>query len=383
MGIRVLLTIPTLSQISGGPAAVVQGLSEHLALLGASVSVLTYMTDPGQSEVLLRDDLVKVIHTSRSGFAGGFSNCLNKLLATRTIDVVHDFGLWMPANHAVTSVCYKSRIPLVSSPSGMLAGWALRHKAWKKRIAWWLYQRRDLVRATMLAATSSQELLDIRAKFPSKSIALIPNGVEISVLEANALTEVNNRVRKVVFLGRIHPVKGLKNLIEAWKIVRPNGWRCILAGPDEAGHQAELRSLLQYCALEDKFEFAGLVEGESKWDLLRSADIFALPSFTENFGISVAEALASVTPVITTKGTPWGELLEQRCGWWVDLGVEPLANALREAISLSDKQRHEMGLRGRKLVEQNYSWDIVGRKMLDAYSWVLGRGPKPACIDPR
>jgi glycosyltransferase involved in cell wall biosynthesis len=263
----------------------------------------------------------------------------------------------------------------------MLAPWALRHKAWKKRLAWWLYQRRDLSRATLLAATSEQEVRDIRRLVPGKKIALVPNGVE---LPKDRREEREERKEKTaVFLGRIHPVKGLKNLLEAWHLVRPDGWRCILAGPDEADHRRELDALLRSHHLEDSFEFPGLLEDEQKWALLRKADLFVLPSFTENFAVAVAEALASGVPVITTRGAPWKELQTRRCGWWVDIGVEPLAAALEEATSLSDQERHEMGQRGRHLVEENYSWPRVASEMLPVYQWVLGKDLRPASISLR
>jgi glycosyltransferase involved in cell wall biosynthesis len=115
-------------------------------------------------------------------------------------------------------------------------------------------------------------------------------------------------------------------------------------------------------------------------NLLQSASLFVLPTFSENFGIAVAEALAAGVPVITTKGAPWKELETHRCGWWVDVGAEPLATAMREAIALSDEQRRAMGKRGRRLVEERYSWPKIAADMKSVYEWVLGSGPKPECV---
>lgn len=127
-------------------------------------------------------------------------------------------------------------------------------------------------------------------------------------------------------------------------------------------------------------EWVGEVDEMAKWDLYGSADLFVLPTFSENFGIVVAEALASGVPVVTTTAAPWGALAEHRCGWWVDVGVEPLAEALREATALSDAARHTMGRRGRALVEERYSWAHVAEQMRTAYGWVTGNGDRPECV---
>ncbi len=386
---KVCITIASLAKVTGGPATVVQHLCDHLALQGAEVTALANAPVPGQAEVLPRQFKVTVAHVPESGGTvfSGFSESLRRLLTAEKFDLVHDFGIWMTTNHAVAGVCKELNVPLVISPCGMLAPWALRHKAWKKRLAWWLYQRRDIQSATLLVATADQEVRDIQRRVPGKNIALIPNGVDLpATLTTSGADEpkatAEDRVRTAVFLGRIHPVKGLKNLVDAWSRVRPSGWRCILAGPDEAGYQAELEAKLREHKLSGDFQFTGLLADHQKWDLLAEADLFILPSFTENFGVAVVEALAAGVPVITTKGTPWSELIAQQCGWWVDIGVEPLADALREATALADQERCVMGKRGRILVEQKYSWPRIATDLLTVYQWVAGRGLEqlPMCV---
>jgi glycosyltransferase involved in cell wall biosynthesis len=122
------------------------------------------------------------------------------------------------------------------------------------------------------------------------------------------------------------------------------------------------------------------VEGEAKWNLYRSADLFVLPSHSENFGLVVAEALACGVPVIASRGTPWEDLITHRCGWWVDNRPETLADALREATGLTDEERQAMGARGRDLVKTKYSWSPVAAQMKSVYQWMLGQGPKPECV---
>jgi glycosyltransferase involved in cell wall biosynthesis len=341
---------------------------------GAAVTVFTRTTQPGQAEVLPRDERVKVVR----GDSKELRAVCRESVARGNGLLMHDFGMWLPANHTAVSVSQELEIPLVISPCGMLASWALKHKRWKKRLAWWLYQKRDLRKARMLVATAEQEVRDLQRWNSGKPVALIPNGVVLP--RGKRLETTDQRQRTVVFLGRIHPVKGLKNLVEAWSQVRPEGWRCVLAGPDEAGHKAQLEALIAARQLKSDFGFPGLMGEAEKWELLRGADLFVLPSFTENFGVAAAEALACGVPVIATKGTPWGELEEWRCGWWVEMGVEPLAAALREATSLAEGTRREMGGRGQRLVQEKYAWPRIAGDLLATYQWVLGSGRKPSGV---
>ena len=132
--------------------------------------------------------------------------------------------------------------------------------------------------------------------------------------------------------------------------------------------------------IENRVLFVGPVYGRQKENLLAAAELFVLPSFSENFGIVIPEALASGVPVITTKGTPWDDMVRCNCGWWIDLGVEPLVAALRQGLEMSDTERREMGMRGRRLVEEEYTWPSVARQMLAVYAWLRGEGERPGSI---
>jgi glycosyltransferase involved in cell wall biosynthesis len=276
----------------------------------------------------------------------------------------------------------------------MLTPWALRYRGWKKKLAWWLYQRRDLRSAKVLHATSPAEAESFRAVGLTQPVAVVPNGVETPGERWAGASVGGGSVkaaRTVLFLGRIHPIKGLMDLVKAWALIKQGkaesrnqkaeiGWRVVIAGGDEGGHLEEVKAETRKQKVEGDFQFVGPVDGPAKWDLYRSADLFVLPSKSENFGIVVAEALACGVPVITTRGTPWEELETHHCGWWVELGVEPLARALREAIAVSDVERREMGRRGRELVEERYTWPAAAQKMVAVYRWMLGEGERPECV---
>ena len=293
-------------------------------------------------------------------------------------ELIHDHGLWLPNHGAAAFAAKRSGVPLVVSPRGMLEPWALGHNRWKKRLAWWVYQRRVLKQATLFHATAEAEAKSLRRLGFDQPIAVIPNGVKVPGRGKRERRPGANRT--ALFLSRLHPKKGLPMLIEAWAELRPEGWELILVGPSEGGHRGELERQARQAGLEDVVTFAGSVSDDEKWSYYDAADLFILPTYSENFGIVVAEALAAGVPVITTTGAPWEELESRNCGWWVDPDTGALAGALREAVGRSQEERLAMGRRGRKLVEERYSWEGVARQMEAAYRWLLGRGSQPSCV---
>ncbi len=375
MNLNIFMTIASLDPSTGGPAQSVPSLGEAIHKAGADVQlyVNNKTGESDQSKKTTSTFLsVKAINDLDNMVKG-----LNRGGKDNT--VIHNHGIWLPLNHYASVTARRYNIPLIISPRGMLEPWARSYRSWKKMIAWYFYQRRDLKAATVLQATSKQEAGNLQLLDFHIPIAIIPNGVDIPEFPEPVVKDKTN-LKTALFLSRVHPVKGLLNLVRAWAKIRPVNWRVVIAGPDEGGHQIEIEQEIQRHELSDSFSFIGSVADQDKWELYRSADLFVLPTHSENFGIVIAEALASGTPVITTKGTPWKELVENKCGWWIDIGVEPLAEALTKAMNLSSEERQAMGQRGRRLIEQNYSWDKIGNEMLSVYEWILGKGPKPECV---
>lgn len=381
--LTVFHTIADLRMQSGGTAKAVVDLADALAQQPAIQPILISQALQGESALpSLNPNVQRLIARTHSPIAlrlgWPLRHALHNLIQDREFSLIQNHGLWLPVNHWVSRFARKHRIAMIAQPHGMLEPWAMNHKAWKKRLAWNLYQRRDLESAAVLHATSQREAENFRQLGLRPPIAIIPHGTDLP--EWRDLADPKGLPRKILFLSRIHPVKGLLNLVQAWQIVKPAGWKMIIAGPDEGGHQKIVEAAIQHAGLQDEFEFTGSVYGDDKEALYRSADVFVLPTFSENFGLVVAEALACGVPVITTKGAPWQGLHTHRCGWWIDIGVEPLVVALREAMNLPPDTLRDMGRRGRAYVERDFGWPGIAEQMLSVYRWVLGQGDKPDCV---
>ncbi|MFC1579106.1 glycosyltransferase [Pseudomonadota bacterium] len=317
-------------------------------------------------------------YTMQTGYL--FKRFLINEIEKNRPDILHDNGLWLPANHIVANVARNYGIPYALHPHGMMEPWSMQYRSIKKKFAWMLYQKRNLNSVTAFFATSTAEARHIRELGFKQPISVVPNGVDgppNGILEPPK--KEKNRVRHAVFMSRIHPKKGLMNLLLAWSMEKRYGWKLILAGPDEGGHLAEVLNRANDLGLSEDIEYRGVVDGDSKDRLLREADLFVLPSFSENFGVVIAEALAYGIPVISTMGTPWQGLVENKCGWWVSAEVEALAAALKEAMTLNDQERHKMAIRAQKY-SREFNWNQIASEIADVYRWLLGLADRPGSV---
>ena len=298
-------------------------------------------------------------------------------------DCVHVHGIWSPALARKFMAWHRRGVPCVVTPHGMLETWSFAHKRMKKLIGWHLYQKRLLQRAAVLHGTSERETGQFKKLGLRPPTAMITWGVEMPL--QNRKSEIGNRkseIRTALFVGRIFPVKGLPLLVQAWARVRPKGWRLKIVGPDEAGHRAEVAALVRELALEPAVEFTGELTGAAKAAAFQGADLYLQPSYTENFGMAIVEALAHALPVVTTTGTPWCQLPERGCGWWVAPSVDELARALSESTAMEDAQRLQMGLNGREWVEKEFAWPQTAQRMKETYLLAQGKIALPdfVCI---
>ena len=297
-------------------------------------------------------------------------------------ELVHIHGLWSPALIARWCRWRAGNVPCMVTIHGMLEPWALAHKKWKKRLGWLIYQRRALNSAKLLHATSEREVSNLHNLGLHPPVALIPWGIETvaTVADSGKLKDFGGLDRIALFVGRLYPVKGLPLLLEAWSRIRPPGWKLRLVGPDEAGHRLELEHLVKQLCLTESVSFTGPLSGDALTQEYRDASLFVLPSKTENFGITVGDALAHGLPALTTQGAPWRILEEENCGWWVPANAEGLASALQDATSCPASGLVAMGERGRLLVERDYGWERVAKQMIDCYRWILEDDSKPTCV---
>jgi glycosyltransferase involved in cell wall biosynthesis len=274
-------------------------------------------------------------------------------------------------------VARRFEIPYVVSPRGTLGDWPFRSGSKVKRLFWPLVQKPALAAVTGWHATSDAEYADIRRMGFREPVAVIPNGIDVPP----RVPKEPRGPRTLLYLGRLHPKKGLDWLLSAWAAVerRFPEWRLRIVGPDERGHLAELTAQARALGLK-RVAFDGPVYGEERWRAYAEAEIVVLPTRHENFGLVVAEALAAGTPVITTHGAPWAGLARRGCGWWIEPGVEPLVGCLEDALACSPERLAEMGQAGRAWMETEFSWPTIGVRMAAVYRWLLGRGPRPSDV---
>lgn len=316
--------------------------------------------------------------------------------------LLHLHGLWTDASR----VTLGQPLPYVVSPHGMLDSWALQHSAIKKKVATAWFEGRNLRRAACIHALCQSEAESIRQFGLSNPIAIIPNGVG---LPEEATTEpLKLDTKTLLFLGRIHPKKGLANALEAWrrgKEARGRGkedWQFIIAGWDQGGHENELKKQCREAGLsvgniplEDFLSegpkpesskerpsvvFVGEAFGNQKDKLLRRADAFILPSFSEGLPMAILEAWSYGLPVLMTDHCNLPEGFDHQAAIRIDTESDSIAQGLSELMQMSVGQRSEMGERAQQLVEAKFTWPQVAAQLMEVYEWVLGRGEKPECV---
>lgn len=373
---KVALAVPHAGHVSSGPTYSVLSLAEALSRRGIDVTLHASGAQAcaGSSyRVRLYSDFrfARGLNWPLGMWRGLLEDC-------RVADVVHANGLWLLAALYPAWAARRLRKPLVIAPRGNLSGWAMRFRSPRKRLMWALAQRKVLEHATCVHATSDEEYEAVRAAGIRTPVGIVPNGVDVPEGDP---PNVRSSPRRLLFLARLHPVKGLERLLRSWARLHVHfpTWELVIAGPDEGGYGKRMELLAEELRLP-RISFRGEVTGEVKSREYFAASCYVLPTFTENFGVTIAEALAHGVPAVVTQGAPWRGLLAERCGWWVEGTEEALDDALRDAMSRPAHVLGEMGARGRAWMLRDFSWSSAAARMFEIYLWCCGRGPAPPSL---
>lgn len=370
----------------GGLVGAVSGLVHGVQEFGHDVSVTAYSGAEsadawsGLSQYPIQAKRIGGVHWN-----GDLPQILNKL----TPDLVHAHGLWLRSSGQNHQWCRGSKVPYVISPHGMLDPWAVKHSAWKKQLAGHWFEYAHLNDAACLHALGESEAASIR-KFGQKNlVCVIPNGVTLpGVVDSfGSAPWKNTEGRKVLmFMGRIHPKKGLSLLLSAWKSLKEDcprlvdEWCLSIAGWSEVGHREELEAQAGALGIANDIEFVGALHRAKKAAALHHASAFILPSYSEGLPMSILEAWSYRLPVLMTPECNLPEGFTEGAAIRLKTDPRSVEAGLRDLFEMSESQRLALGAKGYGLVEQQFVWGKIAEKMVSVYEWILGGGDAPECV---
>ena len=372
---KILSFVSSLDLSSGGPSRSVPMLVKGLAELGVDITLMTVRSENMNIHALDGTTAkLKVLSPSLS------KKEIAKYLAGERFDLIQIQSMWDMPYHKVMVEARKLGIPYIVTPRGMLEPWSLSQKKWKKKLAWWLYQRNDVQKSVCVFTTAKMEADHVSNLGITTCKAVIPNGIETDSYPCK--TSIDVVKKQVLFLSRVHVKKGIEILFDAWKRIHSEfaEWQLLVVGNGEAEYIQSLENRVACLGLKDSIKILPPVFGNDKIQLYQESALFCLPSYSENFGMAIAESMSCGTPVITTTNCPWNILNDTSTGWCIDLSVDNLERALREALSMNPTEFYDMGQKASKLIYDNFDYRSVTRKTLRLYEWLLGGGEKPEFI---
>jgi glycosyltransferase involved in cell wall biosynthesis len=382
-----LLTAHSSRRAAGVWASVAQ-LSKALAGRGLDVEIFGIADGRSETDRAGWDGPSLRLHDALGSAAFGYAPRLARTLHERRPSLLHGNGLWMYPSLASLRWSRRARRPYLISPHGMLDPWALSHAVWKKRLVGWWFEDAHLAGAACLHALTEAEARAIRAYGLSNPICVVPNGVDLpkeTVPARPAWARQAEKDRKVIlFLGRLHPKKGLANLLAAWQDVQSaavaRDWMLVIAGWDRGGYARQLERVAEAHGLGDTLRFVGPRFDDGKAAAFARAEAFVLPSLSEGLPVAVLEAWSYGVPVLMTEACNLPEGFAAGAALPIGTDRASLAAGLRQLFALSDAERRHMGARGQALVRERFTWSSVGEQMAAVYQWVLGSGPPPSCV---
>lgn len=391
----------SLSRNAGGIFEIAVAVARHLAGRGLDVSAAGLRDDSWELDKHRWQPVPAEVFPHIGPASFGYSPSLSAHLLASPADVVHLHSMWMHPGVAVAAWSRSTDKPYVVTPNGMLEPWALANSGWKKAIARRFYEMKMLQNAGCIHANTLKEVADVRAFGLRNPVALIPNGIDLPELAGTRGTASSP---VLLFLGRLHPKKGIGNALKAWsdlqreQVALPpeQRWTFVIAGWDQGGHEKELREICANVGLAFQdvpardFDpsslpgtpviFTGPAFGEDKAKLLEAASAFILPSYSEGLPMSVLEAWAHALPVLMTDHCNLPEGLAERAAIRIEPDTASIRKGLHDLMLMSPSQRAEMGSRGRKLAGDCFSWTSVADRLSQVYQWLAGRRERPDCV---
>lgn len=379
--LKVAIVTPTIARAGAGIFQIVNAHARELSLRAdTTVTVHALDDDP---DGLDRASWKGIDLRTYSPRCWGIAPDLRRDLSTSDADVIHQHGLWLLPSIGV-SAARRRGIPVVISTQGMLEPWALANSAIKKRIAAALFERANLLGAAAIHC-SEAEVSGVRAYGVRAPIAAVPNGVDLPDLAPPARPPfMSEGTRTLLFVGRLHPKKGIAELLEALSRLRAiapevaAAWRVAIVGWDDGGHEAGLKARVKALGLSDRVVFPGPLFGEDKRAALLNADAFVLPSYSEGFPMAVLEAWAHALPVLMTRECNMPDGFE--AGAAIEITTDPDALAATLACALSDPELAGMGRRGRAYAAEHYAWPAVAQELRSVYRWLARGSGRPRCL---
>jgi len=360
---------------SAGPSYSLRELAAALADRGDQVSVLTLPPAPPHWPENVE---LKIF----DGFLRrpiGYSWDLHSEVRQASLEpgILYFVGLWRLTNLYSGFLGPSRAAKIVVAPRGMMSSYTFQKNGLGKSAWWHTFQRPALAQVDCFHATATSEYEDIRTAGIKKPVCIIPNGIDIPPLQR----DVKPDRRKLLFLGRINHKKGLDLLLPAWRSLQASfpDWDLTIAGPLESSYAKRIMEDAKNIGCQ-RVTFSGQLLGDAKARIYAESDLFVLPTYSENFGLAIAEALSHGVPVVTTRGAPWRELQEQRCGWWTDIDEVKIHAALSEAMSKSRIDLDEMGFRGRDWMERDFSWPLIAEKTQATFEWLLHGATRPSWV---
>lgn len=378
---KILQIVPTLDLQSGGPVQAVQELSEQLAEKGVRVTISATRNSQKQKTTPLSQKISCQLFPSWGPKNFAFSPSFQRAMRgdVKNFDLVHIHTLWSFPAAIASYYCRKYHIPYVIRPCGMLDSYCLSHHSLRKKIYGNLIEKRNLNGAHAVQFTTQEEKNRSKRYIPDSKGVVIPLGIK---MENDSNLPTKGEFRKhhphlngkkiILFLGRINFKKGLDLLVNAFsriiKTVREVHW--IIAGPDEEGYGSQLKRWIHQKGIEEQVTLTGFVGDEKKRALLRDSDIFCLPSYQENFGLAVVEAMAAGLPVVVSNQVNiYHEIQAAQAGFVTLCDADEIAFALRRLLQ-DESLRKSMGQNGQRLVREKYQWDTIVEKMIQLYEGI-------------